>query len=117
LTTQAYEDQQSGVILPKAIGKLAAHLSPPPFGWKAHEEGAHNGLTAPDGDAPSTSRHGPSRQPSPQPKFDPEDYQNAKKKLKRAVLEFYRGVEYLHNYRVRSRFVPLVGRGLMSCRS
>ncbi|KAF5345945.1 hypothetical protein D9758_011435 [Tetrapyrgos nigripes] len=32
--------------------------------------------------------------------LDPEEYQNAKKKLKKAVLEHYRVLEMLHNYRV-----------------
>ncbi|GLB42048.1 putative EXS family protein [Lyophyllum shimeji] len=31
---------------------------------------------------------------------DPEDYLYAKKKLKKAVLEHYRGLEVLHNYRI-----------------
>lgn len=31
---------------------------------------------------------------------DPEAYQRAKKKLKKAVLEFYRGLELLQNYRI-----------------
>ncbi|TFY63335.1 hypothetical protein EVG20_g6362 [Dentipellis fragilis] len=37
---------------------------------------------------------------SPRQKFDPEDYQYARKKLKQAVLEFYRGLEVLNNYRI-----------------
>ncbi|PBK68704.1 EXS-domain-containing protein, partial [Armillaria solidipes] len=32
--------------------------------------------------------------------LDPDEYQNAKKKLNKAVLEHYRGLETLHNYRV-----------------
>ncbi|KAF8917968.1 SPX domain-containing protein, partial [Mucidula mucida] len=32
--------------------------------------------------------------------LDPEEYQNAKKKLKKAVVEHYRGLEALHNYRI-----------------
>jgi hypothetical protein len=33
--------------------------------------------------------------------LDPEEYHHARKKLQRAVLEFYRGLELLNNYRVR----------------
>jgi hypothetical protein len=83
---------------------LASHLSPPSFGVKAYEVGANNGLAAPD-NIPPTSRLEPTGQPSSPSKFEPEEYRNAKKQLKRAVLEFYRGVEYLHNYRVRTRII------------
>ena len=93
--TQAYEDQQTGVIFPKAIGKLAAHFSPPRFGWKAGNGDNNEDITGP-GLAQSTSRPGLSRQASPQPRFDPDEYQDAKKKLKKAVLEFYRWVAACH---------------------
>jgi hypothetical protein len=44
-----------------------------------------------DPSAPSTSRGGNGeRSGSQPPKYDPDDYQEAKKKLKKAVLEFYR---------------------------
>lgn len=32
--------------------------------------------------------------------FDPREYQHAKKKLKKAVVEYYRGLEVLNNYRI-----------------
>ena len=35
--------------------------------------------------------------------LDPDEYQHAKKRLKKAVLEHYRALQMLHNYRVRSR--------------
>ena len=37
-------------------------------------------------------------------KLLPEDYVSARKKLKRAVAEHYRGLEVLNNYRVRLLF-------------
>ncbi|CCA74266.1 related to putative phosphate transporter 1 [Serendipita indica DSM 11827] len=95
----AYEDQQV-ITFPKALGKLAAQLSPPQFLKPAPKDvlgaGDHNPL------APSSSRQpGISRSGSPNPNhLDPDEYHNAKKKLKKAVLEFYRGIEYLHNYRI-----------------
>ncbi|KIM22136.1 hypothetical protein M408DRAFT_18233 [Serendipita vermifera MAFF 305830] len=95
----AYEEQQSGFIVPKAIGKLAAHLSPSRMPWALGHKDDHDDTVGP-GPTQSTSRPGVSRQGSPQPRFDPDEYQNAKKKLKKAVLEFYRGIEYLHNYRI-----------------
>ncbi|KAG8714690.1 hypothetical protein FRC08_011581 [Ceratobasidium sp. 394] len=36
---------------------------------------------------------------------DPDAYQRAKKKLKKAVLEFYRGLELLQNYRIPSQSI------------
>ncbi|KAF7351257.1 SPX and EXS domain-containing protein 3 [Mycena sanguinolenta] len=35
-----------------------------------------------------------------QPRLDPEEYQSARRKLKKAVLEHYRGLETLYNYRI-----------------
>lgn len=96
---KVFRARRTGVTVPKAIEKLASHLSPPSFGGKAYEVGANNGLAAPD-NIPPTSRLEPTGQPSSPSKFEPEEYRNAKKQLKRAVLEFYRGVEYLHNYRI-----------------
>ncbi|PVF97400.1 SPX-domain-containing protein [Serendipita vermifera] len=107
----AYEDQQVMPILPKVLGKLAIHLSPP-MPWK--QPISSNNEDAVD---PSTSRGNAGRSSSQPAKYDPDDYQEAKKKLKKAVLEFYRqccllylnigtdttayrGVEYLHNYRI-----------------
>ena len=50
-------------------------------------------------------------------KHDPDEYQHAKKRLRRAVLECYRGLELLNNYRVSSaRHVNhRLGRPLISC--
>jgi hypothetical protein len=86
---QAYEEQ-FGATLPKTIGKLATHISRPNLTWISRDDDAHARPRALDGIAPSTSRPDQNRQESPRPKFDPEEYQNAKKKLKRAILEFYR---------------------------
>ncbi|CAG8609901.1 11674_t:CDS:10, partial [Acaulospora colombiana] len=87
-----HEEQQVMPILPKMIGKLAIHLSPP-MPWKQpiavnNEENL----------APSTSKGNGERSSSQPPRYDPEDYQEAKKKLKKAVLEFYRQdhPRYLH---------------------
>ncbi|KAK0474204.1 EXS family-domain-containing protein [Armillaria novae-zelandiae] len=46
----------------------------------------------------TTRPHG--KGPSYAHALDPDEYQNAKKKLNKAVLEHYRGLETLHNYRV-----------------
>ncbi|KAJ6487887.1 hypothetical protein C8R45DRAFT_994767 [Mycena sanguinolenta] len=35
-----------------------------------------------------------------QPRLDPDEYHSAKHKLKKAILEHYRGLETLYNYRV-----------------
>ena len=37
--------------------------------------------------------------------LDPDEYQHAKKRLKKAVLEHYRALQMLHNYRVTVYFV------------
>jgi hypothetical protein len=71
-------------VLPKVLGKIAIHLSPP-MPWK-HPIASNNE----DALAPSTSRGNERRSGSQPPKYDPDDYQEAKKKLKKAVLEFYR---------------------------
>jgi len=39
---------------------------------------------------------GAGKDPSLQPLLDPEEYKNAKRKLKKAVLEFYRYDQSLH---------------------
>ncbi|KAG7441122.1 SPX-domain-containing protein [Guyanagaster necrorhizus] len=44
--------------------------------------------------------HPHGKSPSYAHALDPDEYQNAKKKLNKAVLEHYRGLETLHNYRV-----------------
>ncbi|KAH7923429.1 SPX-domain-containing protein [Leucogyrophana mollusca] len=46
----------------------------------------------------ATPRHIPGA--STPPKHDPQEYQHAKKKLKKAVVEYYRGLEVLNNYRI-----------------
>ncbi|KAI0642774.1 SPX domain-containing protein [Trametes meyenii] len=38
-------------------------------------------------------------------RYDPEEYQHAKKQLKKAVLECYRGLELLNNYRVGASII------------
>ncbi|KAG8819078.1 hypothetical protein FRC19_010139 [Serendipita sp. 401] len=92
----AYEEQHP-TILPKVIGKMAAHIVPQSLGLNhpaTEEDQQLHRLT------PSTSQQG-GRNASPHPtKFDPDEYHNAKKRLKKALLEFYRGVEYLSNYRI-----------------
>lgn len=76
--------------LPKALGKLAIipgrlHLSPPTFKLHGEVHGVNDGAST------SRSPDPISRPPSPSPaRRDPEEYADAKKKLKRAVLEFYR---------------------------
>ncbi|KAI5834222.1 hypothetical protein K523DRAFT_231066, partial [Schizophyllum commune Tattone D] len=51
------------------------------------------------------------RSSTPQPRrrvmLDPDEYQHAKKRLKKAVLEHYRALQMLHNYRVRASFFTL----------
>ncbi|KAG8807091.1 hypothetical protein FRC17_004659 [Serendipita sp. 399] len=89
----AYEEQHPP--LPKVLGKMAAHIVPQTLSRAYHVDEASPQASEP---APSTSRQ---RAASPHAsRLDPEEYQNAKKGLKRVMLEFYRGVEYLSNYRI-----------------
>ncbi|KAI0052146.1 hypothetical protein FA95DRAFT_59195 [Auriscalpium vulgare] len=44
----------------------------------------------------------PKEKPGPRKVYNPEEYHHARKTLKRAVLEHYRGLEVLNNYRVRT---------------
>ncbi|KAI0760362.1 SPX domain-containing protein [Fomes fomentarius] len=60
-----------------------------------HRSGDANGEDSREGSAP-----GSPKKVAKGPKYDPEEYQHAKKQLKKAVLECYRGLEVLNNYRV-----------------
>ncbi|KAI0701367.1 SPX domain-containing protein [Cytidiella melzeri] len=46
-----------------------------------------------------TNKLGPQTHPNGASKYDPDEYVHAKKSLKKAVLECYRGLEVLENYR------------------
>jgi hypothetical protein len=66
----------------KALNKFTSHLSPSTF-HRGHRE--EDSATQPA----STSQQNASNNA---PRFDPDEYQQAKKKLKRSVLELYRSV-------------------------
>jgi hypothetical protein len=50
-------------------------------------------------EATCTEKERPKTRKTPS-KFDPNDYELARKRLKKAMLEHYRGLEALNNYRV-----------------